>query len=340
MSKFTSKNKSLIAIVSDVDETIADLYLPAESEMVDALTELLSYGIRLLLITGQSIQNVESRVIDFIPFVFRRQIAIGHCSGAELWGYDLEGNRMNSPYYSVYRERMSAKTASAWRAAIAKLFDEFKLNALPTMPLADFQQKAGDDPWVVMYDDRGPQITIEFVNAYCMNLRQKISYSKRLGRSITNDDLRHEVKVRAEQLLRQAGVDVSPRLAGMFALDFALENVTKKNAVRAAFKEECEFSRDILRPTQENGECFQIWGDKFSVKDGTDWHMTVEMPPSAISISFRNENANEMPEGYKVRFWEGKERLHAGLLEYLTSELLPSLRAEVDKKGALCESMH
>jgi hypothetical protein len=208
------------------------------------------------------------------------------------------------------------------------------------MPLDRFQQEAGDDPWVVMYEDRGLQLTIEFVNAYCMNSQQKIRYAERVGRPIINSDLRHDVKLRAEQLLFQAGIDVSPRLAGVFALDFALENVTKKNAVKAAFNEGCEFSRDILRPTQDNGQLFQIWGDKFSVKDGTDWHMTVKMPSSATSISFRNENGNEMPEGYTVRLWDGRYRLHDGLLEYLTIELLPRLRTEADKERNIYETMH
>ena len=47
-------NRELRLALSDVDETVADLYRPAESGMLDALTQLLDDGVFLVLITGQS----------------------------------------------------------------------------------------------------------------------------------------------------------------------------------------------------------------------------------------------------------------------------------------------
>ena len=316
----------LVAVISDVDETIADLYLPAEVPMLEALTELLSLGTKLVLITGQSVDNVERRVVNLLPSIYRNHILVGHCSGAELWGYDTDGKRLTTPHYSMYQGQMSSEMVRAWRETIKMVLDEFKLQVLPTMPLRQFNEEVGDDPWVVMYEDRGPQITIEFVNAYCMNNSQQNRYSDRLGRKVSGNDLRSEVKARAENLLNKASVKISPRLAGIFALDFALENVTKANAVRAAFQNDLNFVQEVDKPCMNNGHLFQVWGDKFSVKDGTDWHMTVAMPQSTLSISFRNENVEEMPSGYYVRQWGGKNRLHHGLTEYLKSELLPLLR--------------
>jgi hypothetical protein len=48
------RNNELRLVFSDVDETVADLYRPAEARMVLALARLLNRGIRLVLITGQS----------------------------------------------------------------------------------------------------------------------------------------------------------------------------------------------------------------------------------------------------------------------------------------------
>ena len=80
-------NQKLRLILSDVDETVADLYRPAEPGMLDALARLLDQGIALVLITGQSVDNVEQRVVMRLPARLRRRIAVGGCSGAELWGY-------------------------------------------------------------------------------------------------------------------------------------------------------------------------------------------------------------------------------------------------------------
>src|ERR1700682_4302679 len=86
-------NQGLRLILSDVDETVADLYRPAESGMLAALTRLLDQGIVLVLITGQSVTNVEQRVVMNLPAQLRQRIAVGACSGAELWGYSTMGER-------------------------------------------------------------------------------------------------------------------------------------------------------------------------------------------------------------------------------------------------------
>ena len=96
-----SWNKKLRLILSDVDETVADLYRPAEPAMLDALARLLDQGSALVLITGQSVDNVEQRVVMRLPARLRRRTAVGACSGAELWGYTPDGARNAAPYYTV-----------------------------------------------------------------------------------------------------------------------------------------------------------------------------------------------------------------------------------------------
>jgi len=77
-------NQKLRLVLSDVDETVADLYRAAEPGMLDALARLLDQEISLVLITGQSVDNVEERVVMGLPARLRHRIAVGGCSGAEL----------------------------------------------------------------------------------------------------------------------------------------------------------------------------------------------------------------------------------------------------------------
>src|ERR1700704_198850 len=95
------RNQKLRLVLSDVDETVADNYRPAESGMLDALARLLDQGIALVLITGQSVDNVEQRVVMGLPARLRQRIAVGGCSGAELWGYSATGMRNAAPYYTA-----------------------------------------------------------------------------------------------------------------------------------------------------------------------------------------------------------------------------------------------
>ena len=80
-------NNEVKLIVSDVDETIADLYVKAEPEMIRELTQLLKEGKALFFVTGQGLKSVQWRIIDPIPQQLRSLILVGHCSGAEVWGH-------------------------------------------------------------------------------------------------------------------------------------------------------------------------------------------------------------------------------------------------------------
>src|ERR1700674_3703954 len=116
-------NHELRLALSDVDETVADLYCPAESGMLDALTRLLDQGISLVLITGQSVENVEQRVIIGLPMRLRQRIAVGACSGAELWGYSTKGERNASAFYAA-ASALTADHGRAWRTQSKQLITD------------------------------------------------------------------------------------------------------------------------------------------------------------------------------------------------------------------------
>jgi hypothetical protein len=310
-------NHKLRLVLSDVDETVADLYCPAESGMLDALARLLGRGICLVLVTGQSVENVEQRVIMGLPGQLRHRVAVGACSGAELWGYSTEGERNPAAFYAAGSE-LTAEQRSGWRVVIRQLIAEFRLTPFPPMPIADFRRQHGEAPWHVLLDDRGPQITLEFPNAYELSEAAYEQVQRRLGASFEGRDLRIPVLQRAQQLIEAHSVPVTPRIAGMFALDLAIAGIDKARAVEEALSP-AVLGHLELRPNLPCAEEIEVWGDRFSLFSGTDWLMCKPIDRRVRAISFRDENPAEFPNGYNIQLWDGEHRLHTGLLEYLES---------------------
>lgn len=308
-------NQKLRLVLSDVDETVADLYRPAAPGMLDALARLLDQGISMVLITGQSVGNVEQRVVMGLPARLRRQMAVGGCSGAELWGYTANGTRNAAPYYTA-ENMLDAAQKQAWRVVTQQLISEFQLVPFPPIPIDDFRRQHGEQPWQVMLDDRGPQITFEFPNAYALSEAGCDALHRRLGKHFEGRDLRIPVQQRAQQLLEEHTVPVTPRIAGMFALDLAIAGIDKARAVEEAMTP--SVLRDLgLGPEPPRAEEIEVWGDRFSQSSGTDWLMCKPIDRSIRAISFRDEDPAEFPDGYNIRCWDGERRLDAGLLEYL-----------------------
>lgn len=312
-------NSQLKLIVSDVDETVADLYTAAEPEMVVELVKLLKSGIKLFFVTGQGINSVQWRIIDQIEKSLRKNILVGHCSGAEVWGYTPTGDIQASPYYSVYN--LTDDQKKKWREIVQQLISEFKLQAFPTMPVKEFISKVGNNPLSIMVEDRGPQITFEVVNGYDLNPEQLTKIETKVPQTHGAYDLRIPILERADSLFQKFNIPVTPRLGGTFAVDFAVKNVSKTTAVRHVLETKSVLSYINLESEIVNHpEHIEIWGDKFStIRGGTDRHMSEAVPKEVRSIDFREENASEFLPGYNTVVWDGDKQLHHGLLEYLST---------------------
>jgi len=314
-------NKDVRLIVSDVDETIADLYVEANAGMMREVEKLLLEGKVLFLISGQSVKSIKWRITDHIKPELRKQMIIGHCSGSEVWGFASNGNLMKTPYYSAYDDSMNDSQRKRWREIILQVVSEFKLVVYDTMPVTEFKKKTRENPLAVMVEDRGPQITIEAVNGHDLQPDE----ARRLGLRVPENhgpyDLRAPIAERAEELLNRENLPITPRLAGVFAIDFAIRGVSKTTAVKNILGDErvmfrLGLSKDILaEPTHT-----EVWGDKFSaVRGGTDRHISEALPKDVRSITFRLERQDEMLGGYNIVVWDGEMHLHEGLLEYLQS---------------------
>lgn len=317
-------NKKVKFIISDVDETVADLYKKAEPGMIQQLVLLLRERKVLFFVTGQSLKSLQWRIVDFIPNHLRRLIIVAHCSGAEVWGYDKNGKLNPDPFYSLYESELTDQEKKRWRQMIQKLVNEFKLKIYSTMPIEEFNRKTKGDPLSIMLEDRGPQITFEVVNGYDLSFQQTISLKMKIPKAHGRYDLRLPIIKRAQQLIQKEKLPISPRLAGVFAVDFAIKGVSKTTVVKTILKNN-KISK-LLRLTRKglnNSNSLEIWGDKFSkVNGGTDRHMSEACSKNVRSIDFREENPNEFLKGYNIVVWDGKAHLHHGLLEYLKSRKL------------------
>ncbi len=208
------------------------------------------------------------------------------------------------------------KQKTAWRAIVQQLVREFRLLPCEPMPVADFKRQFGDEPWRVMLEDRGPQITLEFPNAYRLSASARKQLRDRLDMSFEGEDLRVPVAQRAGRLLEAQAIPVTPRLAGMFALDIAIAGIDKSRAVEEAFRPSV-LGRLGLGTTIPGPNEIEVWGDRFSRHAGTDWLMCKPIDRRIRAISFRDEDPKEFPEGYNIQLWDGAHRLQDGLLEFL-----------------------
>ncbi len=314
-------NNSLKLILADVDETIADVYTAATPEMIAELTWLLKHDLVLFLVTGAGLESVQERIVNQIDASLRHQIIVAHCSGAEVCVYDSSGELL-PPIYSVYDSQLTQSQKAAWRGIVRQLLTEFQLKTTPTMSVSQFQSQVGDDPFTVMLADRGPQITLEFVNSYDLSSFQLARIEKNLDLNIVQSNGKYDLRVpffqRAEELLRAAQLPIGPHVAGVFALDLSIEGVSKTTAIEKILTNQQLLKQLNLPSTiMQQPELMEIWGDKFEKNGGSDRKMCVAVHPQTRAIDFRQESPELLGNEFNIITWNGQQHLHNGTLEYL-----------------------
>lgn len=316
------KNQKVKLVLSDVDETIADLYLPASRELISELIDLLRKGKCFFFISGQGLNGIKKRITDLVPIELRKQILIAHCSGSEVWGFDPSGKLLEKPYYSVYDISMGDRQKLLWRKQVDRVVEEFKLKKHETMPVSKFNDISKGDPLSIMYEDRGPQITLEVVNGVDLEIEQVKSLEMKVPETHGAYDIRIPIAERADDLFIQNKIPVTSRLGGEFAIDFAIKGVSKESAVRFVLESEQVLSHiGISKNDLKEPDNLEIWGDKFSViRGGTDRHMCEAVSPKVRAIDFRIEDPEEFPKAYNIVMWDGEKHLQDGVLEYLRSK--------------------
>lgn len=315
-------NDRLRLAISDVDETISEVYTPAEPVMIDELSSFLTDGHKLFMVSGGWLKHMRINIIDRIDPKLRQNILVAHCSGSEVWGFKPTGELRERPFYSKYEEVFTPEMKQVWRDAIAKLIKEFGFRTHDTRPKLIFRETIGSDPHDIMFEDRGPQITLQLTNAYDLSDEQYAKIEREVPFTHGQRDLRIPVMERAEELFEAASLPITPRLGGSTAIDMAVRGISKTTAIKHVLEDDKILATIGLTKNDLNNpvEAIEIWGDKFSaLRGGTDRHMSEALPPQVRSIDFRQEDPAEFPEGYNIIVWNGQQHLHHGLLEYLQS---------------------
>lgn len=311
-------NPKVKLILADVDQTIADDFMPADENMVREISDLLSDGHSLFFVTGSPLSRLKLRLTDRLPAHQRANVLVSHCSGAEVWGFDEKGNQRAEPYYSLYDELVDDDQKRKWREIVGQLVDEFKLTTYDPRPIEELRAKAGNDPFAVILEDRGPQITLEIVNGYQLDDEQRQQVQAKLPHLSEVIDLREPLRTRAEELFVAAQLPITPRFGGVFALDLALKGVSKETSVKYALAQPNILESINLKPEDiHRAENLEIWGDRFDQDAGTDWLMCAAVDSHVRAIDFRAEDSSRFPEGYNIVLWPGPHHLQDGVLEYL-----------------------
>jgi len=314
-------NPQVRLFLSDVDETVADNYTPAVPQIIDELSALLNEGGKIVFISGASVARIQQRIVDAIDRKLRKGILISHCSGAEVWGFEETGELRKAPYYSLYEVMLNESQRHKWREIIEQLITEFKLKVHKPTTASKFKQQYGDNPLDVILEDRGPQITFEFINGYDLTPEQEAELEVAVPQTHGALDLRIPVLERADVLLQAADIPITPRLAGTWALDFALKGVSKTESVKRILGDQkCLADLGLTAEQLINPQSMEIWGDKFDqFRGGTDRHIQEAVNSAVRAIDFRQEDPAGFMEGYNTVIWNGKKHLQEGLLEYLKS---------------------
>lgn len=311
-------NDKLTLCLSDVDETIADIYMPAEPAMIEELSAFLADGYKLFIVSGAGLNRVTSGVTDPLDPALRRNIIISHCSGVEVRGFDEHGTLRDKPFYSIYEDTFTPEMKQLWRDKTQQIVTRFGLRPHPVEPVLEFKKKF-TDPLDIMFDDRGPQITLEVVNGWDMTEEQAAALPHDIPVTHGSLDLRIPILEFAAQLFEQFKIPVTPRLGGEFAVDLAVEGVSKTTSITKVLTDPAALATIGLTPADiQDSASLEIWGDKFStIRGGTDRHISEAVPKTVRSIDFREENPSEFEPGYNIVIWDGDKHLHHGLLEYL-----------------------
>lgn len=318
-------NQTTKLVLADVDETIADVYADATCEMIVQLTNLLKSGRILFMVTGAGLGSVKERIVHHLQPHLLKNVVIAHCSGAEIVGFDNRGELI-APYYSVYTDKMTSEQQMTWRSIVNQVIAQYNLQTVSPQKVQDFKNKYGDHPLTVMIADRGPQITLEFVNGYQLSeeqyelVRHQFPYLHPVGGYY---DLREPIATTFNKLLTSANLPVSAHFGGVFALDLILEGVSKTVALTHLLKDQ-----DILKKynlpldIMTQPDYIEIWGDKFAKNGGSDRKMCMAVDPKTRAIDFRTEKLEDLGDEYNIVVWDGQKHLHEGLLEYLQSSTI------------------
>lgn len=297
-------------ILTDVDDTVAQAFCDISKEMVIALEQLLERGMTLIFISGQSFQNIYSRVIGYLSEQSCGQIMVCPCNGAEIYRYS--GNKGWVKDYSILDENVREEEL----AAVADfILERFNLRGISAGTMEEFLKESSKSPNEVMVGNRKVQIALDFVNG--INIKQfHLPFDAYIGIS-EETDIRDIIVQEANQYAEKCGYQIVACIAGKYAIDLVFKGVNKGLPIRKKVRFDRNFSgrtegEIVLQSSKE----IEIWGDSFENESG-DFEMSRALPPDVRTIAFRKISDQVKSTGCNIVEWDGQYSCNLGLLEYL-----------------------
>jgi hypothetical protein len=286
-----------------VDETLAPLFGPAPRRVITGLERLLKRDTFLMLISGQSVENIYERLIRWLHPQLRAHIVVSHCNGAETFGFDADGLLIRPALVTsvaACADVLVRRAATVLRAAAREL--GFRCYTL--MPVHQFRVATGGDPTALMVDERRVQVSANFVNW--------------IGCS-PQSDLRDSLLNEVNHRLRKQRLTFVARHAGAIGVDVVYPHVDKSLPPRAMILLDSTPCRPHRHIHVDAASEIEVWGDRFTSSSGaTDLAILHGLPPGVSAINFRPlEKTDRLPDG--VRQWSGKWPFYDGVAEYLAS---------------------
>lgn len=268
-----SRFSALTLLISDVDDTLAPPFRPIQRPLARAMARMIMDGTLLFLVSGQSIANIERRVVHAFPPALRRQILVGHCHGAEVFGYGPEGRRITSPLFSV---RESAAVAGLFRdvpSVVAGVLRDHGIRVCAVMP-GEVPHLAARNGHGAIFDNRGVQVAVDFPWLGCPRAQAA--------------DPRPALVACLNDRLAEAGMPAQARLAGPLGIDVVADGVDKSLALSRLLS--TGDSYHLATPYGDAvGDCggIEVWGDQFSPPAfAADLRMLSALPPGVRAVNF------------------------------------------------------
>lgn len=288
-------------VITDVDDTLAPTFGDVRQDVAESLSKLMCRGVKLFLISGQSIANICRRVVLRLPTQLRQHVLVAHCNGCEVFGFSEDGKLILPCLWSSVTPGHRAQLR-ATLDVVKKALDEFRLVPTPARPTGDPRRGA-----VAILDDRQVQISIDIVEP---------------ASGSTDQGLRSSIAARVNELLAERGISaIEARLGGVSGIDCLPSHVHKGLPVSMLMRNSgygiagSALGSNIQFPQETVCE---VWGDQFSIlENGSDVRMALAAPCGTRIISFRSFPGWDIPEVSGMRVWPGPRYLDAGLSDYL-----------------------
>lgn len=281
------------AVISDLDGTLADTLQAVPKPIIEKILYLLSLGIQVAVITGQSYKEVEKYFLAEVPQSHKallQNLTIYAATGSQGFGFDKNGNPLSRLLYNTAEVKLTDQQMSAWRKIITALLKEHALDK----EVRDKSGRVAASPAKII--DAGSQIIVRLEE---------------------RGFLRRELAKRLQAAIYKAQLPITLKEIGRTSIRMSIKGIDKSIAVKYHLTNVCKNKFGVeLKPEE-----VLILGNSFD-EEGDDREMMLK---GAKVFSVGYEPLLHYLKGginfYPAHGWKGADQLLAEFINLLSPEL-------------------